>query len=409
MLTQFEKDMIRNLVSTYMEYASLPIQSEKINLWKALNRGDMQRPMVVIDQLPWNELVEDSLVPVITDPYWRNVEIGLRQKIYMWKNFPVDMVLDPFIKIPKVMSLSGYGLTPVIEELGAEDSTAKSKHFKRLLYTIDDVNKIKNNHITCDNNQTMQHEAEAVEYFGDLAPARSYGHMFPLGLWDYLSKLMEVDEAYYEMLDNPDLLHKAMDRLTASTISAIEDANKYEVNNDIANTCHCSYIYTDELLPASGWGKGSTSDNCWAFGLAQLFTSVSPEMFKEFEMPYITRLAEYFGMIYYGCCERLDDRLEHVKKIPNLKKISCSPWSNRENFIQKIGSDLIMSYKPTPASIAVSAFDRDSVYKDIKDTCLSAKKNNVNLEIILKDVSTVNNKPERLIEWADIVMEIVQA
>jgi hypothetical protein len=163
------------------------------------------------------------------------------------------------------------------------------------------------------------------------------------------------------------------------------------------------------LLPDNGQGKGPVSKNCWAFGLAQLFTSVSPKVTEEFELPYISRMAEFFGMLYYGCCDRLDDRLDIVKKIPNVMKVSCSPWSNRKKFAENIGNDLIMSNKPTPAFIAADSVDWEEVKKDLRWTVELAKANNVNLEIILKDISTVRFEPERLTRWADIAMEIVQA
>jgi tRNA threonylcarbamoyladenosine modification (KEOPS) complex Pcc1 subunit len=43
----------------------------------------------------------------------------------------------------------------------------------------------------------------------------------------------------------------------------------------------------------------------------------------------------------------------------------------------------------------------------LKWTVDLAKANNVNLEIILKDISTVRFEPSRLTRWADIAMEIV--
>jgi len=199
-----------------------------------------------------------------------------------------------------------------------------------------------------------------------------------------------------------------MERITEATISGIKQANELKVHNDIANTCHCSYVYTDELLPDFGAGKGPVSYNCWAFGMAQLFTSVSPKVTEEFEIPYISRMAEYFGMIYYGCCDRLDDRLDLIKKIPNLKKVSCSPWSDRKRFAEQIGNDLIMSAKPSPAFIADNSPDWDTIRKDLQLTVDLAKANNVNLEIILKDISTVRFQPERLVKWAEIAMEVVQ-
>ena len=44
---------------------------------------------------------------------------------------------------------------------------------------------------------------------------------------------------------------------------------------------------------------------------------------------HVSRMAEYFGMIYYGCCDRLDDRLDIVKDT-ECKKVSCSPWGQGE-------------------------------------------------------------------------------
>lgn len=37
-----EKQILRDLASRYMEIASLPVQAEKRDLWKALNRSKME-------------------------------------------------------------------------------------------------------------------------------------------------------------------------------------------------------------------------------------------------------------------------------------------------------------------------------------------------------------------------------
>ena len=403
-----EREILRRLVSKYMEIATLPVQKEKIKLWKAVNSGKMIRPMVVMDQLPWNELVCEDLTSVIEDPYWRTVENNLRMMIYKWEHFPVDMVLDPFIPIYKSVGISGYGLSASAEIIGDDDSTAKSYHYKNCLKSMEDVEKIVDRRVTHDVKATELHEQEAKELFGDLAPALSMGLGFHIGIWDFITELMSIDDAYLAFIDEPELLHAAMGRLTESLLCAIKDANDLGVHADNANTCHCSYIYTDGLLPDSGQGKGPFSKNSWSFGLAQLFTGVSPDLFAEFEVPYASKLAEQFGMVYYGCCDRLDDRLDHVKKIPNVKKVSCSPWSNRENFAANIGTELVMSVKPNPAFVAVESFDKDIIKNDLMSYCELSKQNGVNLEFILKDISTVLRQPDRLTKWADIAMEVVQ-
>ena len=204
--------------------------------------------------------------------------------------------------------------------------------------------------ISCDEELSKRWLLQAEDIFSGIAPVRQSGGLqFHLGIWDVLSTLMGVENIFYDLIDRPEFIHAALERITSSVIAGIEQANKLEVCNAAANICHCSYIYTDSMLPDFETGKRNVSQNSWAFGMAQLFTSVSPGFTEEFEIPYISRMAEYFGMIYYGCCDRLDDRLDIVKRIPHIKKVSCSPWSNRNIFAENIGPELIMSAKPSPA------------------------------------------------------------
>lgn len=408
-LNKKEEDVLKELADRYMAAAQLPVQKEKKELWKALNRGEMQRPMVVIDQLPWSELNECGILDLYsTDPYWRNVEWDLRTTLYKWEHFPVDMVLDPFIRIPKCIESERYGIVPDVDLLNSGNYDVSSQHFNNQIKDFEDINKIKNIAITHHEDLTKAYYDEARVLFSDIVPLQSSGMQFHLGVWDFLSQLMGVEAIYYDFNDRPEFIHACMRRITDAAIAGIKEANRLGLNDDNINTCHCSYIYTDELLSDSGKGKGPKSENCWAFGLAQLFTSVSPDIFEEFELPYISEMAEYFGMIYYGCCDRLDDRLHLVKKIPKLKKVSCSPWSNRKRFAENIGKSLIMSNKPSPAFLAADQFDTEIVRRDLLETIGEAKRNCINLEFILKDVSTVRRQPERLSEWAKIAMDAVE-
>lgn len=403
-------NVLRELGKEYMEAATLPVQKQKIELWKALNRGKMERPMVAIDQLPINELnVNGELNCLVQDPFWKNIEFELRFALYRWRHFPVDMVLDPYITIPKAISNSGFGIVQEVDKIKSDpNGDVYAQHFSRMINNMEDVEKIKDMVITHEPEMSKMWLEEASEVFHGVAPVKSSGGLqFHLGLWDYLTMFMGgVENVYYDLVDQPELLHASMDRMTNSVLAGIKQVNDLQISDDTINTCHCSYIYTDELLPSSGEGKGPLTKNSWAFGLAQLFSSVSPGVTEEFEIPYITKMAQHFGMIYYGCCDRLDDRLEMVKRIPNVKKVSCSPWSNRHAFAEKIGPDLVMSSKPNPAFLAAKSVDFELIRKDLRETVKAAKDNNVNLEFILKDISTVQYQPERLEQWAQIAMEV---
>lgn len=399
--------VLRELGAEYMEAASLSLQREKMELWKSLNRGDRPRPMVIIDQLPWNELNGNGELSLkVENPVFRGVENELRQSLYKWRHFPVDMVLEPYITIPRAISGTDFSIESDTQVLGEEDSTAKSQHYTDILVDEEDVSKIQDMNIREDEKESAARLAAAKDAFSGIAPViLSHGVGFHLGVWDKLSTYMGVESIYCDLYDRPEFLHACMRRITDATIAGIKQANALKLHNDIVNTCHCSYIYTDELLPDFGKGLGSSSENCWAMGLAQLFSYVSPAVTEEFELPYITEMAQYFNSIYYGCCDRLDDRLDIIFKIPKLKKLSCSPWCDKENYTRQLeGTGIIISNKPNPAFLAGS-YDEDIIRRDLKETIELGKRYSVGTEIILKDISTVDRCPERLTRWAQIAME----
>jgi hypothetical protein len=115
---------------------------------------------------------------------------------------------------------------------------------------------------------------------------------------------------------------------------------------------------------------------------------------------------ERFGLVYYGCCDPLDGKMKEVRKIPHLRKVSMSPWANKERGAEGIGRNYVFSNKPNPAFIAFSSFNEEIVRKDLVETKEICRRFGCPLEFIFKDISTVNNEPERLKKWADIAMAV---
>lgn len=407
-----EITVLRTLAQEYMEVASLPAQKEKMELWKAFNRHDSARPMVLIDQLPWHELnCDGSLTCIAEDPFLKKIEFTLRTTLFQWRHFPADMVVEPFLTIPYSVKNSGWGIGCLENTVVTDANNPIVSHsYKNQLETEEDLEKIKDMEITVDKRESAEW-LEAAEYlFDGILPIRQAGApFFHLGIWDALSERMGVENIYFDLLDRPEFIHQIMEKMTHSLLAGIRQMNELGLIDTSANTCHCSIIYNEEQLPDFGAGQGADSHHAWGFGMAQLFSAVSPEVTAEFEIPYLTRLAKEYQMLYYGCCERLDDRLELIQQIPNIKKISCSPWSDRENFAQILRKDIIMSNKPSPSYLAAGTVNYDEISADLRRTCHAARKNNIALELILKDVSTVRQQPARLTEWANLAMKIAKS
>jgi hypothetical protein len=98
--------------------------------------------------------------------------------------------------------------------------------------------------------------------------------------------------------------------------------------------------------------------------------------------------------------------MNEVRMIPNVRKISMSPWADQERGAAEIGRRYVFSRKPNPAFLAGSSFDPARVRADLDTTRSVCKKSGSPLEFILKDISTVGYEPRRLFQWARIAMEV---
>jgi hypothetical protein len=130
-------------------------------------------------------------------------------------------------------------------------------------------------------------------------------------------------------------------------------------------------------------------------------------MHQEFELDYMNPVYARFGLVYYGCCEPLDKKLDIVKKIPNLRKISMSPWVDVEAGAAQIGGKYVFSRKPSPAFLATDVWNPTAVEKDLRETLDACRRHGCPVELILKDISTVRYQPQRLWEWAAIAQRLV--
>jgi hypothetical protein len=73
-----------------------------------------------------------------------------------------------------------------------------------------------------------------------------------------------------------------------------------------------------------------------------------------------------------------------------------------------LGSKHVFSRKPTPALLAVDNYDLQAVEDHLRKTIDACRRHNTPLELILKDISTVRYQPQRLWQWHDIAMRLVQ-
>ena len=140
--------------------------------------------------------------------------------------------------------------------------------------------------------------------------------------------------------------------------------------------------------------------------MAQIFSSVSKAMHEEFDIDYMKKIMEPFGLVYYGCCEPLDKKIDIVEKLPHLRKISITPWADVDVAAEAIGKKYVLANKPNPAAVATT-LDEDALRREITRTLDACRRNGCSCDIVLKDVSSAGYKLENLVRWEQVVMELV--
>ncbi len=409
-MLQQDKDTITRLATQVAEIAALPVQEEKRAMWRRKNSLQTVRPMVLIDQICWNEMnVNDELTLICEDAECRSYENNLRQQIYQWRHFPVDMVVDPFIRVHQAIGNTGFNVQ-IHEDISVGDATNSvvGHSYKNQFVTDADLDKIKTPVVTHDAEETVRRLNFAHELFDGTLPIHLQGYDPYLTVWDIISMWMGVEGALYTLIDQPEYMVEMAQRMVTGYMSMLDQMEEQGLLCNQQSLIHCTGAFTDEL-PAPGYdpAKPRTKD-IWMFGLAQMFSTVSPAMFEEYEIDMCMPIFERFGLVYYGCCDPLDRKMAQVRKIPNLRKISMSPWVNEEIGAAEIKGDYVFSRKPNPALLAWTNFDEQSVREHLQTTVDVCAKYGCPLELILKDISTVAYEPQRLWRWAEIAMQVVE-
>ncbi|MDT8389802.1 MAG: hypothetical protein RRC34_04760 [Lentisphaeria bacterium] len=398
---------LRTLAGKYSEIARLEIQEERMARYRRSNGLDIVRPVVLIDEVPWGEIRDEALTPVCA-PELGWLEGQLRRTLYQWEHFQADMVVPPVFRVGKGVRSTGIGVRVKDEQIKGDTGAYITSHeYTDQLQTEADLAKLRLPEISYDKTGTEKRLAVAGDVFDGLMPVTLSGHTLNANIWDDISALRGVDNLLMDLAMRPDFMHQTARKFMDIIESRFTQYEELELLESNPILVHCTPACTDELPSADFTGTVRRKD-VWGRCAAQIFGSVSPAMHDEFDLAYNQQVFSGCGLLYYGCCEPMDNKIDILRaRFANLRKISITPWADPDRAARHIGGDYVLAAKPNPALVSRPAFDPKPVEAEIARYCEACREYKTPLEFVLKDVSTIANRPENLTRWCETVSVVL--
>jgi len=401
-----DRDILRQLANETAEVACRPEMAEKAKTWTQHNDLKTDRPVIFLEpNNGWPELMPDSDCQCKGE-LARQWEYYLRMELYWANMIRDDHVIDLYFDVPYCHTNTGWGgVTPERKGGGGGGSY---KIIKVVEDYEDDFEKLRFPELVIDFESSKQLLEVARETFGDILKVRQFtSWWWTLGMtWDYID-LRGLEDFICDFMWAPEWVHRMMDFLCEGQLREIDSLQQQGLlSSNVGN----EYIgsgglgYTDDL-PGYDPSIRVETNNMWGFVESQETVMTSPEVYGEFILPYHIKIAERFGLNCFGCCEPYEARFKYSCKIPGLRRVSCSPWSDRSLTQELLGNRYVASHKLSPSLLALPQMNEALARNEIRDALENSR--DCIPELVMKDVSTFGNNPLNASRWVEIAREEV--
>ena len=424
------------LVDRVLEASEDSRYIEKKEMWTRHNRLERtaKTPVYVClkrgsgtnaNPVTWSELIPFE-TRLSEDALEREIELQLRQKLYKHDNIPDDEVLSTTVWVGAVRAaaegdekdvasgrigssfdvehvdgaaagplwgmpfvetrVGGPGGAYAVEPAVVEDSDLDRLHWPP--YRIDE-------------RATAELRDRAAEMVGGRLPVKVATDAVGCSPTETMISLMGMEAMLYGVIDRPEFMHRIMDFVTEGTI-------KYQLAREATGGVDYeqswNYRVPYEELPADADPHSLSS--CWPLVAAQSMCGISPAMYEEFVQPYHARLTQHLGQnrVYYHGCEDLTEKIPSILKLPNLRRLHISPWTDLERASELVQRDFVMEVVPHP----------DTLYGQTPEEMRAWLERAMDIagdlviDLVLGEIETVMGEPDVLSTWTKIAQEVVQ-
>ena len=417
-IPETERDYLRGLAARQAEIAALPVMDERRQRWYDLNDGRSGvRPPVVIETWTFDRDFLPDRVLRCTSEAGRGIERQLLRHLRNYDLVDDDKVTPDTFDIGWSVAIDEFGVKIGRETVVDAEGVETGYRFHHPLKDLTrDLALLQPAVCHVDRERTFDWQGFLMELLGDWLPVRiRTGSFGPTMLTHRVVELLGMEAYFTAMLDTPDAVHSLMRFLTDNALRVMrwaEAEGLLRVNNGNQDSFGSSYNFTTRL-PAPGYNGGPAKlRDMWGSANSQETVGISPRMFHEFCAPYYQEVCAPFGLVYYGCCEPVHPFWDDIRQIPNLKKVSISPWCDEGRMGEALqGTEIVYSRKPDPNFLSVDRqLDEEAWATHIQETLAATR--GVFVEFIIRDVYTLHGdigNARRAVEIARREIERVYA
>ena len=395
--------ILRELAKQYVEICADPVQDVRRDLWRQHNSLKKTRPLIYVRAFAWSEMPKANCS--CHDPFYREYEDLLRNHLF-WYSLDDDSVFEPWITVKGIKECTGWGVES--KRLLPDEKQGAFK-YDYAIRQLDDVRKLRTPWHAIDEEQTQTRVNRLNDAIGDILTVdcdRS-PYSYRIALTGDLGMLRGIENLMLDMLDHPQWLHDLVGFM-ADGVSAVYDqaAKAGDWGLSPHGYTNQAMAYAEELDDPKANTRGVGRERLWCYVHSQDFTAISPAMQEEFILQYQLPVLEKFGLVAFGCCEDLTNKIDMLRQIPNLRRIAVTPFADVARCAEQIGSDYVVSYRPSPSDMVGYGFDPDRIRSILTEDLRAC--HGCHVDITLKDVETVQGDPTRVGRWVKTTRQIIE-
>jgi len=407
-----EKKYIRSLASQILEIAASGEMNRRRILWSNHNSLKHTPPPIYIRAFAAAEIPALNDL-ICTDELLRGFERRFKEILYRY-SLEDDSIFEPWYSVGAAFAYPashdmrwGFPITvkrPEYSRLGAFI-------FEPAIKEDDDINKLITPVHSVDEVKTAEIYEKTCEILNGIMPVvidRSpvYSH-WNADISTDLAYMRGIEGMMWDMADRPEWLHKLVGFMSENILSA-QNAAEAAGHYTLYSQDNQAMAYADELPAPSADTKSVERNSLWAFCASQETAVVSPEMWEEFILNYQKPIYGKYGLLSYGCCEDMTHKFPILKReMKNLRRIAVTPWADLHSCSEQLGSDYVMSWRPSPTDTVSFGFDEARVKETVREAFRAAGRNKNHIDVTLKDVETVSGKPDSVKNFVRAVREVI--